>query len=114
LLLLLLLLLLSVAADSHHCIGVMVFPDYLAAGIKFSWPTYKGGLRIMIYDHLQSGSTWAFAEVFHWSVWLSLCATAVVVGLLVALLEWITPNTNSSSSTSGVKPRGDQPAGHCI
>jgi hypothetical protein len=60
-LLLLLLLLLSRT-------GIEVFPDNLAAGIKFSWPTYKSGLRVMIHADLQSGSTWAFSEIFHWEV----------------------------------------------
>jgi hypothetical protein len=45
-----------------------VLPEHIAAGLKFSWPTYKSGLRVMIHTHLQSGSTWAFAEIFDWRV----------------------------------------------
>jgi hypothetical protein len=45
-----------------------VSPENLAAGLKFSWPTYKSGLRVMIYAHLQTGSTWAFAVIFSWEV----------------------------------------------
>lgn len=45
-----------------------VVPEYLAAGLKFSWPTYKSGLRVMIYAVLQTGSTWAFSEPFAWQV----------------------------------------------
>lgn len=43
-------------------------PENLAAGLKFSWPTYKSGLRVMIHAHLQTGSTWAFSEIFRWEV----------------------------------------------
>jgi len=48
--------------------GVEVLPEYLSAGLKFSWPTYKSGLRVMISAHLQTGSTWAFSEIFAWQV----------------------------------------------
>jgi hypothetical protein len=46
----------------------------------------------MISAHLQSGSTWAFSEVFHWTVWLALGGTAVSVGFLIAIFEWLTPS----------------------
>lgn len=36
---------------------------------------------------MQVGATWAFAAAFHWSVWLCLGCTTLVVGLLVAALE---------------------------
>ncbi|KAF8061162.1 eif3g-a [Scenedesmus sp. PABB004] len=71
--------------------GVEVSVEHLAAGLKFSWPTYKSGLRVMIHATLQHGSTWAFSEVFHWTVWLALGGTTVAVGLIVGLLEWATP-----------------------
>ena len=48
--------------------GVEVSPANLAAGLKFTWPTYKSGLRVMISAQRQSGSTWAFSEIFHWKV----------------------------------------------
>jgi hypothetical protein len=48
--------------------GVEVLPANINAGIKFSWPTYKSGLRVMIHTHLTSGSTWAFSEIFRWEV----------------------------------------------
>ncbi|KAF6257204.1 ligand-gated ion channel-domain-containing protein [Scenedesmus sp. NREL 46B-D3] len=88
--------------------GVEVSVDNLASNLKFSWPTYKSGLRVMISAHLQQGSTWAFSQVFHrtvwlalgatavavfhWTVWLALGGTAVAVGFLVALIEWATPS----------------------
>eukprot|EP00879_Flechtneria_rotunda_P019430 GHRR01020408.1.p1 GENE.GHRR01020408.1~~GHRR01020408.1.p1 ORF type:complete len:473 (+),score=113.43 GHRR01020408.1:178-1419(+) len=71
--------------------GIIVSSDNLAIGLKFSWPTYKNGMRILIHAELQQGSTWAFAQVFHWSVWLALGGTALAVGLLVAVIESVTP-----------------------
>jgi len=63
---------LSCFLPQHACIqrvaGIEVFPEHLVAGLKFSWPTYKSGLRVMISAHLQTGSTWAFAEIFRWEV----------------------------------------------
>jgi hypothetical protein len=44
-------------------VGVEVSVDNLASNLKFSWPTYKSGLRVLIAAHLQQGSTWAFSEV---------------------------------------------------
>ena len=44
--------------------GAEVSPENVDAGLKFSWPTYKSGLRVMISAHLQTGSTWAFADIF--------------------------------------------------
>jgi hypothetical protein len=41
----------------------------------------------MIHTHLQTGSTWAFATPFHWSVWVALGGTTVIVGILVGLTE---------------------------
>lgn len=76
--------------------------ENLASNLKFSWPTYKSGLRVMIHAKLQTGSTWAFSEVFHWSVWLALGLTAVAVGLLVAFIEWITPNQYGESKKGGL------------
>lgn len=54
----------------------------------------------MISAHLQTGSTWAFSQVFHWSVWVALGATAVAVGLLVALIEWVTPSQYGETKKS--------------
>ena len=58
----------SVMSCLSVCAGVEVSPANLAAGLKFTWPTYKSGLRIMISAHLQTGSTWAFSEIFSWQV----------------------------------------------
>ena len=67
--------------------GVVAKSEYLDNGLIFSWPTYKSGLSVMIHTHLQTGSTWAFATPFHWSVWVALGGTTVIVGLLVGLTE---------------------------
>jgi hypothetical protein len=45
-----------------------VSPDNIAAGLQFSWPTYKSGLKVMVHTKLTTGSTWAFSEIFAWEV----------------------------------------------
>eukprot|EP00775_Hariotina_reticulata_P007282 gene7282-7495_t len=75
-----------------HCsltaTGVLADPVALSAGyMQFTWPTLKGGLRIMIHSKTHSGSMWGFLGGFHWSVWLALYSTTVCVGLLIGFFE---------------------------
>lgn len=61
------------------------------SGLKFSWPIYKSGFRVLISSVVEDGGTWAFAQAFHWSVWVVIGATSVVVGFLVTAVELLTP-----------------------
>lgn len=70
--------------------GVEVSLTNLADGLKFSWPIYKSGLSVLIASHVDEGDYFTWAEAFDWNVWLALGGTAVAVGLLVTLAEFIT------------------------
>jgi hypothetical protein len=59
-------------------------------GLKFSWPIYKSGFHVLIASAVEQGGTWAFAEAFHWSVWVVLGATAITVALFITLVETFT------------------------
>ncbi len=74
----------------HLFLGVETSLDMLSRGIKFSWPIYKSGYQVLISSHLIAGDTWAFAQAFHWSVWLLLGATSIVVAFIVAIMERLT------------------------
>jgi hypothetical protein len=76
--------------------GVDVSPENLAAGLKFSWPTYKSGLRIMIHAHLQTGSTWAFSEIFRWEVW-ELC-------VCLSMCRWFHQGLHAGARGEGWQP----------
>jgi hypothetical protein len=70
--------------------GVEVSLENLLSGIKFSWPIYKSGFKVIISSLVQSGGTWAFASAFHWSVWVAMGGTVVYVAFMVNLAEVIT------------------------
>jgi len=65
-------------------------PHSVAAGVvQFSWPTYQSGMRIMFHSQVKVGSMWAYLTGFHWTIWMSLPATAVIIGLMIAVVEWV-------------------------
>jgi hypothetical protein len=45
---------------------------------------------VLIASAVEQGGTWAFAEAFHWSVWVVLGATAITVALFITLVETFT------------------------
>eukprot|EP00879_Flechtneria_rotunda_P031295 GHRR01034172.1.p1 GENE.GHRR01034172.1~~GHRR01034172.1.p1 ORF type:complete len:140 (+),score=22.62 GHRR01034172.1:144-563(+) len=70
-------------------------------GIKFSVPIYKNGLQVMVASHVETGGTWAFAEAFHWSVWLMFALTSVAVSLLVTAIKFAT--VRNKANVKGVR-----------
>ncbi|KAF8061164.1 hypothetical protein HT031_004626 [Scenedesmus sp. PABB004] len=78
---------------SFAAAGVEVSVPNILLGLKFSWPIYKSGFHVLISSTVQQGGTWAFAEAFHWSVWVVLGATAVVVSLFISAAELLTHGT---------------------
>ena len=62
----------------------------LMAGLKFSWPIYKSGFKVLISQAEVPTGTWAFASAFHWTVWVAIGGTALYMGILISLVEIIT------------------------
>lgn len=62
-----------------------VSQEYLQAGIKFSWPIYKTGLKIMVGDTWvrQGHDIWAFTTAFDGYMWLAVLLTSLGVGVFV-------------------------------
>jgi uncharacterized membrane protein (DUF2068 family) len=52
--------------------------------MKFSWPIYKSGFKVMISSKIHKKGMWAFASAFNWTVWLALGSTAVYMGFTIA------------------------------
>ncbi|WIA44160.1 hypothetical protein OEZ86_010495 [Tetradesmus obliquus] len=75
---------------SFAAAAVEVSLTNILLGLKFSWPIYKSGFHVLIASAVEQGGTWAFAEAFHWSVWVALGATAITVALFITLVESIT------------------------
>jgi hypothetical protein len=70
-------------------------------GLKFSWPIYKSGFHVLIASAVEQGGTWAFAEAFHWSVWVVLGATAITVALFITLVETLRLGTRRTGRGCG-------------
>eukprot|EP00878_Enallax_costatus_P007397 GHUV01007746.1.p1 GENE.GHUV01007746.1~~GHUV01007746.1.p1 ORF type:complete len:512 (+),score=103.94 GHUV01007746.1:351-1886(+) len=45
---------------------------------------------------MEEGGTWAFAEAFHWTVWVVIGATSLVVGMLITVVEMLTPGDKAN------------------
>ncbi|KAF6257197.1 hypothetical protein COO60DRAFT_30052 [Scenedesmus sp. NREL 46B-D3] len=75
---------------SFAAAAVEVSLPNIVLGLKFSWPIYKSGFHVLIASAVEQGGTWAFAEAFHWGVWVVLGATAITVALLITLAETFT------------------------
>lgn len=71
--------------------GMDVTPDSITEGIKYSWPTYKQGLRILTKATVETGDTWSVFRVFDWRVWLAMGGTAILVGVILYITETFQP-----------------------
>ncbi|GBF93621.1 hypothetical protein Rsub_06343 [Raphidocelis subcapitata] len=76
--------------------GVEVSLDNLAAGLHMSWPILKSGFQVMTSGRVQQGGTWTFTEPFHWTVWVALGGTALIISLVVAVVEHFTFGAKSN------------------
>ena len=77
-------------------LGVEVSLENVVKGLQFSWPIYKSGFKVLISSVIEEGGTWAFAEAFHWSVWVVIGATSLVVGILITVVEMMTPGNKAN------------------
>ncbi|KAG1677364.1 hypothetical protein FOA52_010743 [Chlamydomonas sp. UWO 241] len=60
-----------------------------AAGIRFSYPYYRTGVGVLISSKTPEPEyhIWGFLEPFHWSLWLALLATLIVLPVIVWAVE---------------------------
>lgn len=66
--------------------GISATTERMAAGYKFSAPTYESGRKIMIYAPTTT-DPFLFLKPFDMTVWLVIMATSVFVGIAVMLAE---------------------------
>eukprot|EP00775_Hariotina_reticulata_P007281 gene7281-7494_t len=59
----------------------------MSGSLKFSWPFYKSGFSVMVSNRPHKADKWLFGEAFHWSVWILLVLTTVLMGVLVTFAE---------------------------
>jgi hypothetical protein len=54
---------------------------------RFSWPFLTSGYSILTTDPKQSIDTFAFTDIYHYTVWVLIFLTPIVVAFLVTLAE---------------------------
>jgi nitrate reductase gamma subunit len=62
----------------------------------------------MTSGRVQQGGTWTFTEPFHWTVWVALGGTALIISLVVAVVEHFTfgAKSNRKGETAAGPPAG--------
>eukprot|EP00775_Hariotina_reticulata_P011723 gene11723-11867_t len=71
--------------------GVALSMENINAGdFRFSWPILKSGYSILTTDPHESTDSFLFTDVYHWSVWLLMFMTPIVVAFLVTIAEILT------------------------
>lgn len=72
--------------------GVDISEDRLAVGVAFSFPTLRGGYKIMVQAEETSTDYWLFFAAFSWELWVAIVGTSIAVGVIVFAAErwaWI-------------------------
>ncbi|GMH45671.1 hypothetical protein BSKO_13634 [Bryopsis sp. KO-2023] len=67
--------------------GITITTQRLKAGLHFSFPTYRGSLGVLVRGQVNEGSTWSFLNPLHWSVWLAMALTSLVIPVIVFIIE---------------------------
>ena len=58
--------------------GIGTTTELIDAGVSFSWPTYRNGLKIMtVYTEAEQSSIWSFFDAFTTELWIIIVATAI-------------------------------------
>ncbi|GFH06440.1 uncharacterized protein HaLaN_01071, partial [Haematococcus lacustris] len=66
--------------------GVSATPDRVGQGMKFSYPTYLSGRRIMVHV-ADDNDLWSFFKPLSPGLWLALFGTSAALGVLLLLAE---------------------------
>ncbi|GMH41002.1 hypothetical protein BSKO_08912 [Bryopsis sp. KO-2023] len=74
--------------------AITLSTDRADRGIKFTHPTYRGSLGVLIKAQVQQGSTWGFLKPLHWTVWLATGLTSLVVPIVVFAVDALANESN--------------------
>ena len=69
--------------------GITRSTERESRGIKFTYPTYRASLGIIVRASVRERSYWGFLSPLHWSVWLATILTALAVPWVVFVIESI-------------------------
>lgn len=70
--------------------GVEVTTAHVLLGLKFSWPNWRSGFRILTAVPDDDRNIFKFTAAFHWGVWGCLAATAIIISFIVTGMELMT------------------------
>ena len=97
--------------DCVHA-AIDVTPEYLQSGIKFSWPIYKAGLKIMVAKGVEVQSDfWAFTKAYTGEVWLAMGCTCLFIAIFVWAVELVTYGRGDEQTMGEVLSLGVKQAG---
>lgn len=68
--------------------GIEATAEDKDAGLVFTWPTYRNGLRVAVAVDEQNPSYFAFFDAFSWQLWLAIVLTAAVVAVVTWVIDW--------------------------
>lgn len=67
--------------------GITITTERLKNGLHFSFPTYRGSLGILVKGFVNEGSTWSFLKPLHWTVWVAVGITSLIIPCIVFFIE---------------------------
>jgi hypothetical protein len=67
--------------------GITVRQFYTDSNVTFTWPTLRGGWRILVNSEEEPVDYWAFLDAFSWQLWLATILTLFGVGFVIWFVE---------------------------
>lgn len=67
--------------------GITLTSKRIQQGVQFTFPTYHASLGALVVGSIKKGGTWSFLAPMHWTVWVALGMTSLVVPVIVFFIE---------------------------
>ena len=67
--------------------GMIAAPDRLEKGLRFSAPSMRSGLRVMVSVEESTPGWWYFLSGMDWEVWVLLLVSGILIGFVVWFME---------------------------
>lgn len=67
--------------------GITITTERWKGGLHFSFPTYRGSLGVLVKGFVNEGSTWSFLKPLHWTVWVAVGVTSLIIPCIVFFIE---------------------------
>lgn len=85
--------------------GLDINTEDLDAGLKYTWPTYRNGLRIAVSGDKKSTGLFAFMDAFSPGVWAVTILTCMFVGFSAWALDYFILARNKKIQSVSISKR---------